>query len=182
MEEIWKDITGYEGFYQVSNLGNVKSLNYARRGYSKNLVPKVNNDGRLWVELIVCGKKKQFLIHRLFGCAFIPNPDNLPQINHKDENPKNNCVDNLEWCTGMYNVRYSYERHPERARQRKHGPQYRRRIDKQVEQLDLGGNIVKTWKDCRTIAVETGMSQWSISQCCDGKRHTAYGFRWQYAI
>ena len=78
--EVWKDIDGYEGRYQVSNLGNVKSLNYRRQGVSKLLTPKRNNSGRLWVELFNEDGKRQFLIHRLVGAAFVPNPDGYDQI------------------------------------------------------------------------------------------------------
>lgn len=173
MTEVWKDICGYEGMYQVSNLGNVRSLNYRNTGITKNLVPKVNNSGRLWVELRIFGKGKPMLIHRLVGEAFIPNPDNLPQINHKDENPKNNCVENLEWCTGEQN-RMLYIEHHMCGRQKTNTTP--------VNQIDENGRIVKKWKDSRTIQNETGMHQWSITQCCNGKRNTAYGFRWQYAI
>ena len=99
MEEIWKDIDGYEGLYQISNLGNVKSLNYRNQGIERILTPKCNNAGRLWVELARNGDRKPMLIHRLVAMAFIPNPNGYPQVNHMDENPKNNRVDNLEWCT-----------------------------------------------------------------------------------
>ena len=182
MTEVWKDIEGYEGRYQVSNLGNVKSLNYGGHGYEKNLTPKVNNSGRLWVELMKDGEKKQFLIHRLVGFAFIPNPMNLPQINHMDENPKNNRVDNLEWCTGLYNVRYYLERHPNIARERKTPSRRNRKIGLKINQIDSDGCVVKTWDDVREIVNNVGYSQWSITQCCDGKRHRAYGFEWQYAV
>ena len=194
MEEIWKDIEGYEGFYKISNFGNVLSLNYGKHGYAKQLVPKVNNSGRLWVELAKYGDKRQFLIHRLVGNAFIPNPDNLPQINHKDENIKNNCVENLEWCTNDYNLMYTYKRHPEKynvkdimhggyaKHRRNHARKNESRKGIRINQLDSDGNIVKCWDNSRIIFVETGMSDWSISECCRGKRKTAYGFRWQYAI
>ena len=182
MTEMWKDIEGYEGRYQVSDCGNVRSLNYGGHGYIRNLVPKVNNSGRLWVELVANGETKQFLIHRLVGNAFIPNPDHLPQINHKDENPKNNMVDNLEWCTQEYNIQYYRERHPCAARERRSTGRYNRKLDKPVNQIDSAGNIIKQWKDARAVVNEMGYNQWSITQCCDGKRNTAYGFRWQYAI
>ena len=169
MTEIWKDIKGYEGMYQVSNVGNVRSLNYRGAGTIQNLVPKVNNCGRLWVEL----KGKPLLIHRLVAHAFIPNTHNYPEINHKDENPKNNVVTNLEWCTGEYNRRMYSAKHSCGR------PKIRQR---EIDQLDISGNLVRRWKDSRSIANSTGMSQWSITQCCDGKRRTAYGFRWQYAI
>lgn len=182
MAEVWKDIEGYEGKYMVSNLGNVKSLKYGGKDCEKNLTPKVNNCGRLWVELFRNGERKQFLIHRLVAKAFIQNPNNLPQINHIDENPKNNRVENLEWCTGKYNIEYYHERHPEAARCRKHSPKYKRRLNAKIKQVDKTGNTVRTWDDARTIVLETGFNQWSITQCCDGKRRTAYGFKWQYAV
>jgi len=182
MQEVWKGIAGYEENYQVSNLGNVRSLNYQGHGYVRNLVPKVNNRGRLWVELRKGERIRQMLIHRLVAEAFIPNPNEFPQINHKDENPKNNNVCNLEWCTCSYNVKYSCDRHPERAKNRKSSPTRRRMLQKNVVQTDLDGNVIKVWEDCRTICTEKHYNQWSISQCCDGKRNTAYGFRWHYAI
>lgn len=180
MEEIWKDVVGFEGLYKVSNLGNVKSINYRGHGFARLLIPKVNNCGRLWVELRNSGVKKQMLIHRLVGEAFIPNPQNLPQINHKDENPKNNNVENLEWCTGLYNIRYTHDRHPERAKKPrvlKNRPMRTRKI----VQLSIDGKPIKTWENSRIIFRETGMHQWSITQCCDGVRKKAYGFKWQYA-
>lgn len=169
MDEIWKGICGYEESYQVSNLGNVRSLNYRNTGKIKNLVPKENNSGRLWVEL----KKKPFLVHRLVATAFIQNNDCLPEINHIDGNPKNNVVGNLEWCTGEYNKQIYF------ATRAKCKPT---KLLTKVNQIDLNGCVVKQWDNPRQIRNETGMSQWSITQCCDGKRKTAYGFRWQYAI
>ena len=186
MNEVWKDIEGYEGRYQVSNLGNVKSLNYGGHGYAKNLVPKCNNSGRLWVELFADGKKKCALIHRLVGVAFIPNPNNYPQINHIDENPKNNQANNLEWCTGDYNIAYYLERHPICSKKRKpirsrSTGKYKRRLGLKIHQMDINGNLIKEWPNSRAIATETGMSDWSISECCRGKRKTAYGYIWRYA-
>lgn len=170
MEEVWKDVDGYVGRYQVSNLGNVRSMNYRGTGEIRNLVPKKNNCGRLWVDL----KGKPCLIHRLVAKAFIPNNDNLPEINHIDENPTNNVVENLEWCTSEYNKKiYSKNAHCIGRQKVRTRP---------INQMDLNGNIIKRWNDSRTVANEMAMSQWSIMQCCDGKRKTAYGFRWQYAI
>ena len=187
MEEIWKDIDGYEGLYQVSSLGNVRSLNYRRLGYSKNLTPKTNRCGRLWVELYKDGVGKPMQIHRLVGLAFIDNPLNLPQINHLDENPKNNRADNLEWCTLEYNVMYSVRRHPDRYGNRsvwkktKHGRQRRDLRRRKIDQLAIDGTLVARWDSVNTIKDKIGVNAWFISECCRGNRKTAYGFRWQYA-
>lgn len=99
-KEIWKDIKNYERFYQISNLGNIK--NYR----NKLLQPRINKSGYNRVILHKDKHGKEFLVHRLVAEAFIPNPNNLPCINHKDENKANNCVENLEWCTQKYNSNY----------------------------------------------------------------------------
>lgn len=118
MEEIWKDIVGYEGFYQVSNLGRVKSLDryievtnkrgtsYRRPIKGKLLSLNSADDDYISVALNKDNTSVFYSVHRLVAQAFIPNPDNLPMINHKDESRTNNCVDNLEWCTAKYNSNY----------------------------------------------------------------------------
>lgn len=114
MTEIWKDITGYEGYYQVSNLGRIRSLDrYVFNGQAYYLVKgsikvlRHNNWGYCQVKLSKGDKTKMFLVHRLVASAFIPNPDNLPCVNHIDEDKTNNCVDNLEWCSIAYNNAYN---------------------------------------------------------------------------
>lgn len=114
--EIWKDVQGYEGYYQVSNFGRVKSLtrtvksnkgdNYPYATLSEKI--RKPSEGK-YLQIILCkdGKTKKHLIHRLVAQAFIPNPNNLPCVNHKDENPRNNHVENLEWCTYQYNNQYN---------------------------------------------------------------------------
>lgn len=105
MIEIWKDILGYEGLYQVSNLGNVRSLNYRRSGKTK-LLKQGTDNGYKRVELSKNGKKKKYWVHRLVAIAFISNPNNYKEVNHKDEDKSNNNVNNLEWCTREYNNNY----------------------------------------------------------------------------
>ena len=115
MQEIWKDIEGYEGLYQVSNKGRVKSLSrLVVRVGKPNYITKekilkcseLKGTGYPAVKLGSNNNFKSMLVHRLVAQAFIPNPDNLPQVNHKDEIRTNNCVDNLEWCDSKYNNNY----------------------------------------------------------------------------
>lgn len=109
MEEKWLDIKDYEGLYQISNLGKVKSLE-KKAGFSNRkeriLKQHLDKDGYVKVYLCKNNKVKFLSIHRLIAEAFIPNPNNLPQINHKDENKANNKIENLEWCTCKYNINY----------------------------------------------------------------------------
>ena len=117
IKEQWKDIAGYEGLYQVSNLGNIKSLNRIsiKEGRDYRVKEKVLktflcSSGYPTVVLSVNGKKETLMVHRLVALHFIPNPNNYEQINHKDENRQNNNVDNLEWCTQHYNLNYGNRR------------------------------------------------------------------------
>lgn len=182
--ETWKPIEGYEGLYEISDLGNVASLNYRGTGTRKNLTPKVNNAGRLWVELVNHKKKKCFLIHRLVASAFIPNPNNYPQINHIDENPKNNRLENLEWCTGEQNINLWLNNHPERRREpRTRKKIYPNRVGRNkypILQMSKEGRLVKSWGYAIEIKRELGFHPTSIWECCEGKRKTAYGYKWQY--
>lgn len=182
MEEIWKDIEEFEGRYQVSNLGNIKSLNYANRGYVQNLVPKENNRGYLWVELRKDGKGKPILIHRLVAEAFIENENNYPIINHKDENPLNNTVDNLEWCDNSYNVVYSLKRKGKYSHKRYISKGKNRKLKgKHIIQKTKDGEFVKEWESLGEINRSTTMSRWSITECCTGNRKTAHGYKWEFA-
>ena len=192
-KEIWKDIEGFEGRYQVSNLGNVKSLNYGNHGYAKNLVPKVNNQGYKWVELIKGETKKCLLIHRLVALAFVSNPNNYPIINHKDENPLNCKAENLEWCTVGYNNKYSRDRHPERfikqikrKRKKNKARVYTKRGAYKpknifIAQLTMNKNIIRIWNDYAEIRRVLNYNGTSLKECCEGKRKTAYGYKWEFA-
>lgn len=105
MKEKWVPIEGYEGIYEVSNLGNVRS--FSRKSYKgKLLVQQEHKNGYLVVNLSKNGKRKGFLVHRLVASSFVPNKNNLPQVNHIDENKKNNSAENLEWCSCAYNLSY----------------------------------------------------------------------------
>ena len=174
--EIWKDIEGYEGLYQVSNQGRVKSLerkvdngHCIRTVPERILKPNKTKKGYQLVNLWKEGKIKRMSVHRLVAKAFLPNPENLPQVNHKDENPSNNHVDNLEWCDARYNINY--------------GSRTERMIEKQskpVQQFTIDGSFVREWLSTNE-AGRNGFHQGNICDCCNGNRKQHKGFLWQYA-
>ena len=128
-EEIWRPVVGYEGLYEVSSYGRVRSLDmYVKVGYGnyrlhkgKVLSPAKDTGGYLKVNLYCNGKQKTIDVHRLVAQAFLPNPDNLPQVNHKDENKTNNRVENLEMCNAKYNLSYGTRNIRERDTKIKNG-------------------------------------------------------------
>lgn len=165
MTEVYKKIEGYSN-YEVSNLGNVRSLNYNK---IKILKPIIKPNGYLHVALSKNGKVKYFLVHRLVAEAFIPNLNNLPQVNHKDENPLNNCVTNLEYCTQKYNCNYG-------NRNKKIGEKHKRIIT----QHNTDGEIVQVWDFITDASKTLKISASSICACCRGKLNTAGGYKWAY--
>lgn len=176
MQEVWKDINGYEGLYQVSNLGRVKSLerfnvntgNYESR--ERFLKLSYNKRGYPTVTLINRTKRVLKTIHRLVAEAFVPNPNNLPQVNHKDEIKTNNNADNLEWCSNSYN--HDYGTRTERCAEK---------LKKKVVQYSLSGSYIAEYDGVRDVARLNGFKANScISECCAGKRKTAYGYIWRY--
>lgn len=156
MKEIWKDVVGYEGLYQVSDKGQVKSL---RR--NKILSPINNGKNYMAVILTKNGQNKYCKIHRLVVEAFIPNPNNLPQVNHKDENKQNNCVDNLEWCSVEYNNQYSH--------------------NKAIFQKNIKNEIIKKWESITIASKTLNIQRSNINSVCLGKRQFAGGYKWEYA-
>lgn len=168
MKEVWKDVLGYEGLYQVSNLGRIKSLpRHTTRGKIRKLIPQ--RSGYLMFPAWKNGKLKLLSVHRCVAKAFIPNPKNLPQVNHKDECKTNNCVSNLEWCSAKYNTNY--------------GTGHMRATyseSKSVLQLTLDGELVKRWLSA-TEAGQHGFGEGNVANCCRGKLATAYGYKWQFA-
>lgn len=153
MEEIWKIVDECPN-YSVSNLGRVKN-----NKTNKLMKPNYGKDKYHRVEL--SGKK--FLVHRLVAKAFIPNPDNLPAINHKDSVRNNNVVENLEWCTIEYNTRYSLPRHTEVT-------------GKKILQIDSNGNVVKEWESISEAARQLNIPRYVIHGCCNNNS----GFDFKY--
>ena len=178
MKEIWKDIQGYEGKYQVSNLGNVKSLNYHGTCKERILIPGKTTNGYLFVSLSKNSKVKNFKIHRLAAQAFIENTENLLEVNHIDENKLNNRVDNLEWCSHEYNINYGTRsaRELETRKLKKC-----KNAERTVLQFTKDGKFVNEYKSISEAERFTEINQGNICSCCKGRRYkTAGGYIWKY--
>lgn len=165
MQEEWRDVKGYEGLYQISSLGRLRQIKFNHylspfisRGYFRYIMSKE-------------GKKQKQLAHRLVAEAFLPNPLNLPQINHKDENKLNNDVSNLEWCTAQYNSTYGTRLQRISAIK-----------SQKVMMLDAVTNeCIASFKSATEAATLLGLHQGHISQVCLGDRRTTGGYKWRYA-
>ena len=175
MKEIWKDIKGYEGKYMVSNLGRVKSLNYHRTGKEGILKGGDNGYGYLKVELCKEGKVNQPLVHVLVATAFLENPDNLPEVNHKDEDKTNNRVENLEWCSRLYNINYG-TRSKRSAEKRRNDP----KRSKPVIGIDKVSGLILEFPSTMEASRQTGIDQRRINDCLKGRKKSAKGFYWFY--
>lgn len=180
MKEIWKDIDGYDGRYQVSNLGNVRITSYRNTGMKRLMKISLTNCGYCKVELYRDKKGKMQYVHRLVAMAFIPNPHNKPQVNHIDGNKTNNSVSNLEWASASDNQLHSIahnlrEPSPMTGRFGKSNP-----TSKPIYQYDLTGKIIKRWDSISDACRYLGVSHSSITQCLTGKTKTAHGFKWEY--
>lgn len=173
MKEIWKDVKEYEGLYKVSNLGNIKALKkiqvFPNGGIvireEKLLKPNKVKNGYLNVRLYN-GEQKGYGIHRLVARAFIPNPNNLSQINHINGNKNDNRVENLEWCNASYNQNHALKTGLKKVHK--------------VKQYDLKGNYIKTWNSTGEITNYYNVSHVSIIDCCNGKSKKAHNYMWQY--
>lgn len=181
-EEIWKDIEGCEGLYQVSNKGQVRSLERIivdslgrkRTVHKRILKGCPNTKGYLCVNIYNTeGKCKHAKIHRLVAEAFIPNPDNKPQVNHKDEIKINNCVDNLEWMTCKENNNYG-------TRNERMSKGVAKAKSKPVAQYTKDGILIKVWPSTSEVGRQLELSQSNISAVARGARKTAYGYIWKY--
>lgn len=182
-KEVWKDIPEYEGLYQISNLGKVKSLDkyvFHNTGYrlkKEHLLTVKVTKKYGHVLLYKNGKSKNKRIHRLVGLCFIDNPFNKQQINHKDGNTLNNNHKNLEWVTASENIKHSYDTLGRKTHMEgKKG--YENPNSHEAIQLDLKGNEIKRYGSIAVASEVTGINQSGICQCCNDKAKTAGGYLW----
>lgn len=177
MDEIWKDVKGYEGLYQVSNLGRVKRLD-------KNRIIKggAYPNGYLFVVLCKNNNPKGHMVHRLVAQAFIPNLDNKPEIDHINTIKSDNRVSNLKWATRKENtlnpltVKHRIEAHSwMKDRKGKNHIQ-----SKEIIQLNLNGEVVREWESIGEAERHTGFNHANIVTCLKGKQKTSYGYLWKY--
>lgn len=184
--EIWKPVVGYEGLYEVSNLGNVRSVDSMRITHNQYgehlskykgrlLKPGKNSDGYLYVNLCCQCVQKTFRVHRLVAEAFIPNPDNLPEVNHIDEDKTNNRVDNLEWVSHIQNMRHGtcIERFSKTLTNRNDK-------SKPVGQYTRKWVLIGTYPSLREVWRQKGYNDAFICKACNNKRKSAYGYYWKY--
>ncbi|MCT3335172.1 NUMOD4 domain-containing protein [Lacticaseibacillus paracasei] len=173
-KEIWRDIKGFEGLYQISTIGRVRSLDRvdSRGNYRKGkaLADVVSGNGYHQVNLWRDGKVEIKLTHRLMAKTFIPNPDNLPQVNHRDEDKGNNRVENLEWCTASYNTNYGTRN--ERAAKANERPIY----------AVSGSGHRYFFESARKAAELLGLDRSAVSKCLRGKRKYHGGFSFELAV
>jgi len=179
--EIWKDVVGYEGIYKVSSLGRVASLERVNaRGQvvsPRIKATKQNNRGYIQISLSKDGKQEYKLLHRVVAEAFIKNPNNLPQVNHKDENKNNNNIDNLEWCTNMYNRHYGTGL--ERAAHNHNYDEIACKNRKHVAQKDENNCVIAVWHGLLAAAEAVGGNKDAIRNSVK-RGHKSRGYYWSY--
>lgn len=176
--ENWKNVVGYEGLYEVSDQGNVRNSVTGRV-----LKPKHDRWGYLRVNLYKDRRQKSHLIHRLVARAFIQNPENYPQVNHKDEDKENNAVENIEWCTAYYNTHYgtAMQRSLEKMDLRTRAMHGGAKTAKPINQYCLSGSLVGVYRSSSHAAEVTGVSASRIRSCVCGKAKMAGGYVWRLA-
>ena len=182
--ETWKDIKGYEGLYQVSDAGNVRSCDHVVKNRSGmalkkgKILAQANVDKTHYKKVTLYRNNvgKTFLVHRLVAMAFIDNPEGYEQINHIDENPSNNAMSNLEWCDAKYNVTYGSR--TEKSIKKRTGTPVG---EQAILQYSLTGELIQRFESAVKAAKAIGGDNSSICRCANGKNKTSYGYYWKWA-
>ena len=164
--EIWKDIQGYEGYYQISNIGQVKNIKT-----NKILIGDLNNIGYRRVTLYA-PIKKRFFIHRLVALHFCENKDNKEVVNHIDGNKLNNNADNLEWVTHSENDKHAYKLNLRKT--------YPCQFKHKIEAYDKNGLLVKVYKNVQECCDDLKVARSNVYNCCNGKQKTCKGYTLKY--
>ena len=180
--EEFRDIQDYEGMYQVSNYGRVKSIRN-----NKILKTSPNTYNYFGTTLSNNGNRKQVYLHIEVAKAFIPNPLNKPTINHEDGNKKNNRIDNLSWATYSEQLNHSYKNDLRKKPLGKLNPMYKKtgkkhHKSKPIYQYDLDGNFLREWENAYEIKRQLGIAQGNINQCCLGKTRKSHNYIWKYKL
>lgn len=176
-KEIWADIDGYSGLYQVSNIGRIKSLGGKSNHNSEMIMKQQEILGYMSVTLTKDSVQKMYKVHRLVANAFIDNSDSKPQVNHKDGNKKNNIVSNLEWVTPSENSKHAFENGLSKIQR---GKDNQRSIT--IERIGDNGVILDEYCGYREAERITGIPHNSISRCCRGKAQSAGGYKWRIKV
>ena len=191
-KEIWKDIVGFEGMYQISNMGRVKSVERTAwsglNGGCYRTVPErilkamKNSNGYLYVQLCKDGINKNYTVHQLVGNAFLSNPQDYKELNHRDEDKTNNCVNNLEWCSRSYNLTYNgrAKKAGEKLRGRKQSEEHIKKRSKSILGIDKVTGLIVEFPSAKEAEREMGIAQSNITKCCKGKLNSCGGFYWMY--
>ena len=179
MEEIWKDIEGYEGYYQVSSMGRVRSLNYRRASKERVLKQFYIGQGYLFVNLWKDCKAKPYFVHRLVASAFCENQMGYTEVNHKDKDKTNNCAENLEWCSRSYNCNYG-TRNERIGKKPVEKLRNNPKISKPVIAIHKVNGLILEFPSIMEASRQLSIDSSHISACCKGKRKSIGGFYWHY--
>jgi len=172
--EIWLPVEGYEGIYEISDFGRVRSLNYKLTGETRILRLRKNKDGYLQVDLRKDGKKKTFKVHRLVALAFVPNMFGLNEVNHINEDKTDNREENLMWCDSKENINWGTRN--QRVREKNTNG----KCSKPLLQFSKSGDFIQDWPSASEVERVLGFFQGGISMCCLGKTKSYKGFVWKY--
>lgn len=181
--EIFADLKGFEGLYKISTKGRVQTMGKGLSTNPSNCVRKImkqrtSTNGYKRIKLCKEGRYYSKLVHRLVAETFLSNPKSKPQVNHRDGNKQNNCLENLEWCTASENVKHSFLIGIASNPKGKDHPQ-----SIKINQLSKDGSLIRTFGSIKEVTRELGFNTFGIINCCKKRKRykTAYGYKWEYA-